>query len=434
MRRKLTLVLSLVFLLNPVGGFAQKSDVDALNLLQDVAQRYAKATRCEIESVAETRRTGDFYSSWQKVMLTDDEAPGNRYRFAAVNDLGSSLAVSDGTTEWAFHAVYKEYVRRSAGTFVHLFSQTPTPIDGPLREAYALRRLLGFLGNQLKSAHWKPEEQVLIGNRKIDCLVVSFGTADDPTRDGSETFEEIVWIDKARKLIVKTEQVYDAKPWGAPYAPIQHTVETTVYPVMSLDEPIPDAVFAFSPPADAKLVDHFTDPMARFRLPSAPAQRSTSPQQSDSLAVGRPAPKLILTSADGKTLDVASLRGHPVLIDLWATWCGPCLMEMPTIDRIFRSAGPAGLSVVGIDEDKNPQDALAYMRKKNYGWPDYHYGKDDKYTVVALETKIVPTVLLIDADGVIAYVYAGMDDDPGLLAAVRHLGPAFSAAIDQAEK
>ncbi len=66
----------------------------------------------------------------------------------------------------------------------------------------------------------------------------------------------------------------------------------------------------------------------------------------------------------GKTPDLASLRGSPVLIDLWATWCGPCLMEMPTIDRIFRYARPAVLYVLGIDQDKNPADALACLKMK----------------------------------------------------------------------
>jgi hypothetical protein len=109
-------------------------------------------------------------------------------------------------------------------------------------------------------------------------------------------------------------------------------------------------------------------------------------------------------------------------------------MEMPTIDRIFRYARPAGLYVLGIDQDRNPADAPAYLKNRNYDWPDYHDGKDGKYTGVGLKTTGIPVLLLIDASGKIAYFHPGADDEPGLLAAVRHLGPAFASAMDEAEK
>ena len=71
---------------------------------------------------------------------------------------------------------------------------------------------------------------------------------------------------------------------------------------------------------------------------------------------------------------------------------------------------------------------------RNYEWPDYHDGKDGKYTGVGLKTTGIPVLLLIDASGKIAYFHPGADDEPGLLAAVRHLGPAFASAMDEAEK
>jgi len=365
MIRSLLVALGLVSLLPPLCGSAQSSDTDALKLLQELGQKYASATRSQIESVTETRNAGEYDSSWRKLFLTAYEAPGNRYRFGGRSSSGLGLVVSDGTTEWEFHEAFREYVKRPAGTFGHPFPQTVTPFDGPgERDAYFLRSNLGFLGDRLKTAHWRPEETVLISNQKIACLIVSFGSEDYPSRDSQGgSFEERVWIDKERKLIVKTERVSEGKVSGASHADTRHTTETVIYPVMSLDEPIPDEAFTFSPPPDAKLVGSFTDPMAKYRRRASTARQSTQLPQPD--YIGAPAPKLLLTSADGKTLDLASLRGNPVLIDLWATWCGPCLMEMPMIDRIFRYARSAGLYVLGIDQDKNPADALAYLKNKN---------------------------------------------------------------------
>ena len=135
-----------------------------------------------------------------------------------------------------------------------------------------------------------------------------------------------------------------------------------------------------------------------------------------------------------RSLDLRTLRGRPVLIDLWATWCGPCLLEMPVIDRIYRFGKPAGLVVVGLDQDKNPADALNYLKKNAYGWDDYSDYHNGKYVSVSLHPGGLPTLVLIGADGKIVYFHAGADDDAGLVAAIRKLGPAFTAAMDQAEK
>lgn len=434
MARRLLITLGFILFLVPESGLAQGSDADAFKLLQEVAQKYARATRSQIESVAETKSSSAYSTSWRKQLETAYEAPGNRYRFGGTGSQGSGLVVSDGTTEWEFHEVFGEYVKRPAGTYGHPFPQTNTATEGPgERDAFFTRKTLGLLGDRLKAAHWQPEEKTLIGDREIECLVVSFGQRDYPTWDDqSYTLEEKVWIDKTRKLIVKTERISDSKAWGAAHAQPYHTIETIIYPVMRLDEPIPDDVFAFSPPADAKQVGNFTDPWARYKPRAGTASQSAPAPPTD--YIGAPAPKLVLISADGSTLDMASMRGHPVLIDLWATWCGPCLMEMPTIDRIFRYGRSAGLSVLGIDQDKNPDDALAYLKKENYTWPNYHDGKDGKYEGVGLKVAGIPALLLIDSNGKIAYFHSGADDDPGLLAAVRRLGPAFAAAMDEAEK
>jgi thiol-disulfide isomerase/thioredoxin len=426
--------LSLVF---PLRGAAQTTDADALKLLNEVTQKYAKATRSQIESVTESRRTDDLSSSWRKVFLTAYEAPEDHYKFGGTNSSGSEFVVSDGTAEWELHEAYGEYVKRPAGSFGHPFPQSTTVANDIQQErnAHDMRRMLGLLGTYLKTAHARGVETIQIGDRRISCFVISFGPEDYPEHDpGVTTYEEKIWIDQSRKLIVKTERTSEGRPLGTTvHGMVFHNLETVTYPLVTLDEPIPEDAFTFTPPADAKLVDKFTDPFAKYRpaAPTAAAVRPTPPQPN---YVGSDAPNLVLTAADGTTLDLATLRGRPVLLDLWATWCGPCLLEMPTIDRIHRYGKQAGLVVLGIDQDKNPADALAYLKKENYGWADYHDGKDGKYNGVGLKVPGMPAMLLIGADGKIAYLHSGADDEQGLVTAVRRLGPAFAAAMDAAEK
>jgi len=425
---------------------AQATDADALKLLGEVTQKYAKATRSHIEAVTETHNSSDLSSFWHKEFTIEYEAPGNRYVFGGRNASGSGLVVSDGTTEWELHAAYGEYINRPSGTFGHPFNDDPAAIqsEGPKeRDAYFMRRNLGLFGDHLNAAHFYPDETIQVGDRQIRCFVVGFGSQDYPKSSydlGNSTQDEKVWIDKARMLIVRTETTSDYRTFGTiGKGVVSHAVRTVDYPTVSLDEPLPDDAFRFAPPPDAKLVDNFTDQAAARRkaaglpAPTTTVQR-TQPAATPPSLVGAAIPDLTLFASDGRSLDLRTLRGRPVLLDLWATWCGPCLLEMPLIDRIYRFGKPAGLAVVGLDQDKNPADALSYLKKNSYAWDDYSDYHNGKYVSANLHPGGLPTLVLIDADGRIVYFHAGADDDPGLVAAVRKLGPAFAAAMDQAEK
>jgi cytochrome c biogenesis protein CcmG, thiol:disulfide interchange protein DsbE len=68
--------------------------------------------------------------------------------------------------------------------------------------------------------------------------------------------------------------------------------------------------------------------------------------------VGQSAQALIVTTLDGKTVDLASLRGKVVLVNYWATWCAPCREEMPTLSAFYRAYHERGLEMIGISVDQ----------------------------------------------------------------------------------
>jgi thiol-disulfide isomerase/thioredoxin len=333
--------------------------------------------------------------------------------------------VSDGITEWNLHRTYDQYTKRPPETYGHPLPKTTTQDEAPGREAFFLRTELATAGDFAKSAHFLPEETILIDDRRIACLVVTFGPADlrkpFPSASTSQTF----WIDKERRVVVKSLLVSDgnrlADQVRPPAHPISiHTEEVTIYPVVELNEPIPGTDFAFTPPEDASLVDEFPTP---YRVNTAADPAAVVANQSD--MTGKKVPALTLHAADNTSLQLSSLRGHPVLIDLWATWCSPCLEEMPLIDHIFRKTRDTGLVVVGLDYDQDSNTAVDFLKRKSYGWADYH----DDLKRPEFPHNGIPLHVLIDAEGKIVYCQNGANDERGLVSAVRQLGPAFAAAL-----
>lgn len=113
---------------------------------------------------------------------------------------------------------------------------------------------------------------------------------------------------------------------------------------------------------------------------------------------GAEMPDFAITDPSGKTLRLRDLRGQPVLVNLWATWCGPCVLEMPTLDKLAKEhAGK--LRVVTVSQDIEGAAKVApFWQGKGYTklepWLDpenqlgFHY-----------ETGMLPTTVLYDKDG-----------------------------------
>ena len=84
---------------------------------------------------------------------------------------------------------------------------------------------------------------------------------------------------------------------------------------------------------------------------------------------GRPAPPLVGRTLDGQRFDLAALRGRVVVINLWATWCGPCREEMPALDAFSRQYASRGVVVVGLTEDKPQALPMAQRIMGSFVYP-----------------------------------------------------------------
>jgi thiol-disulfide isomerase/thioredoxin len=112
----------------------------------------------------------------------------------------------------------------------------------------------------------------------------------------------------------------------------------------------------------------------------------------------RPAPALSFIARDGTMRQLADFRGRPVLVNLWATWCAPCVREMPSLDRLQAQLGDR-LTVLAISEDRGGAHVVDPFLEK-LALPKLAIFLDPKDTVgPALAVRGLPTSLLIDGEG-----------------------------------
>ncbi len=164
------------------------------------------------------------------------------------------------------------------------------------------------------------------------------------------------------------------------------------YQTMTPDAAVEEASFAWTPPAGAK---------------DASKEKDDSPAMG---MVGKPAPDFKLTSLDGKqTVSLADLKGSVVVLDFWATWCGPCVRSLPTLDEVYRQNKEAGVKVFAVNIKEEPAAVRAFVEAKKLSVPvllDKDGAVAQKYMAQA-----IPETVVIGKDGQVRLVLVGAGPD-----------------------
>ena len=138
--------------------------------------------------------------------------------------------------------------------------------------------------------------------------------------------------------------------------------------------------------------------------------------------------ELVGTTVAGEPFDWSSYRGKYVLVDFWATWCGPCVAEIPHLKRLYAAYHQRGFDIVGISLDRNPNALTAYLKQQEIPWVNlYEHGGGGSHPVAKqYGISAIPTMFFVDKEGKVVSLRARGTELRNLLE--QYLGPLYASA------
>ena len=126
---------------------------------------------------------------------------------------------------------------------------------------------------------------------------------------------------------------------------------------------------------------------------------------SDPFANGTAAPGFQLESAAGKSVNLSDYRGQVVLLNFWASWCGPCRKEMPILEQLHKQYKSKGFTMVGVNVEPSSADAVNWLKSTPVSFPilfDTDSSVSKLYRVEGM-----PNTVIVDRNGKVRYIHRG---------------------------
>ncbi len=390
----------------------------------------AQAARAELDSIGATHARLEHYrfEGLVQVVVTgkgvDQKAdipvryvfarPG-RLRTEMQNPGMGSLLVSDGSTLTISAPSLAQYTRQ------------PTPPLQPGTGNDAFLRQVDPLGEYVRIAATASavrslgRDTVHTGTQVVDALKLEVTSPADTNARGLFMHPRVLWVDPATHRVLRDSVRADIEhPQMGPVTSVQVTRLVHFF-----GEPPADAEFTFVPGAEDRLVTRIGQqeppameiegkPAPDFTLLRLPAPATTPPAKPARSAKARAA------AAAASTVKLSALKGQVVVLDFWATWCGPCRRWMPIVDRAHAEFGAKGLQVFAVNLRESDQQVQAFLTKTAVKVPVLM--DRDGSVGAAYGANSIPLTVIVGRDGKVVRALLGAHPEEDLRAALREAG------------
>ena len=387
MRAFVQLAVAAVLLLACLSqGYGAEQSGEAEEILRKTAKVYESLkSYCDettlVVNVAEGEREQRTESRYSLAV----ERPDKLALVLESGDNGITL-VSDGKKLYTYVPMLKQYTVEKAPGSIDELLKGRTKEPHVVMMAAGTVKILPLFGREgYKTVMSDVEEAEFAGEEtfqgtKMRHLILRQKEADiDLWVEAENSLLRKIRIDMARAIAQQRELMPES-------APMKFVIEET-HRQIRVGNPIPPDTFVFTPPAGAQ-------------------QTSSLTGRQESPFVGKKAPEFTLEGLEkGTSVRLADYRGKVVMLDFWASWCAPCRLEMPILQRVYDKYKAKGAVLIGVNVGEDRATARAFLEKDNYKFPAGldPLGEVDK----AYGAPGLPHLVIIDRQGVIQADHIG---------------------------
>jgi len=355
-------------------GTATADSPDALTIVQRTRQAYASLKSYRFQLSKERRTVAPDHETITRNTLLMGWDHSGKFRLEPKGSQGLTI-VSSGENTWTYSESLKQYTNTAGDpTIEKAFTMVAdgVPLFPETSEGNAVTL--------------SADDEVTVSGSPHACYVLDVEYARGRGGLAGPVRSARFWVDKTTYLILK-RAVHDHFDGSASAREPYEITTTVTVTSLEVDQPLAEDLFMFEPPAEAQQVQRFDSSRAKN---SGPAVKSAD-------LIGKPAADFKLRSLDDREVQLASLRGKVVLLDFWATWCGPCRAEMPAIEKVYRKE--KDIAVFGIDIGEDREIVQKFLLEQKIDYP----------ILLAAQTRVqqdyganaLPSVVILDKNGVI---------------------------------
>ena len=354
---------------------------DPDSLIVAIAEYYKDLTTYAFEGDVSIRmRRGRQTQTTQYPIRIARRVP-NHHRIEIGGEQGRALVVND-TMTWAYHLGSNQFIQLpDALPLTTLQTDFPNPVRSYARldQVTDAARLLEADTSYALSDENRPAYLLEITPRPTE-------------QTAGQSVTMMLWVDKEH-LTVLQERTSSYIP-NSPYGPISIR-QTTSYASVLKGGEIPESLFVFTPPDSSAQTTHLPE------LPNLPYSLYGETATAFEL------PEL----ATEEDVPLTSYMGKVVVLNFWATWCGPCRAEMGALQRISNDWEDDGLVVLAINEEEPPEQVQAYIDEEGLTFTVLL----DRFGLVSQDYKVaqLPTTFIIDRQGIIRAHWIGARTEAG---------------------